>query len=203
MEKEYLNHLLEKRIKDIRNKDTIDQELMDCYGCCGCVVFIYHYNSTKFIKEYGTIEYMQKMQEMKIICNPVINKHHGEIIKADGERYIIYFKKVKKALDAMFDVLKYLSLYNEQREDLYKIQLCIGIGYGELIKVSNNDILGYEVNIAGRLGFILANAQEMLLSHAAMEQLKVESYEYAVGLKTEKIDASDLSDSEVFTIICQ
>ena len=49
----------------------------------------------------------------------------------------------------------------------------------------------------------MANAQEMLLSHAAMEQLKVESYEYAVGLKTEKIDASDLSDSEVFTIICQ
>ncbi len=154
MEKEYLNHLLEKRIKETENRSAIDEEILDCYGCMGCVVYVNLYNSFELINSFGIIAFMQKMQELKIICNPIMNKHHGEIIKVDGGSFMVYFKKVNMAMSAFIEVDEYLSLYNKSRGELTWIQLCFGVGYGELIKINGNDIFGAEVYAARELAMV-------------------------------------------------
>lgn len=65
-----------------------------------------------------------------------------------------------------------MNEYNKDKEALFKIKLCSGIGYGELLRIEENDVWGDEVNIASKLGEDLAKESEIYLSEAAKNNFK-------------------------------
>ena len=48
--------------------------------------------------------------------------------------------------------------------------LCVGIGYGEMLRIGDADIFGAEVNAACKLGEDVAKSSEILLTGAASRE---------------------------------
>ena len=54
-----------------------------------------------------------------------------------------------------------------------KVLLCIGIGYGDLLRIGDQDVYGAEVNAACKLGEDTAQAHEILISSAVAESVSL------------------------------
>ena len=50
---------------------------------------------------------------------------------------------------------------------LLMIVLCVGVGFGKLIKLGDEDVFGHEVNLASKLGEDTAEGNEILVTRAA------------------------------------
>ena len=112
------------------------------------------------------------MHIFKKIFVPIINEYKGEIIKIEGDSFIVVFEEVDQALLSVIKAIKCLNEYNEDKDIQFRIKLCSGIGYGDLLKIDEHDVFGIEVNIASKLGEDLANEFEIYLSESAKDNLK-------------------------------
>jgi len=72
-----------------------------------------------------------------------------------------------------FDALKVseerlwrLGLYNERRKPEEQIVLCVGIGFGRVLRIGDADVWGKEVNAASKLGEDQAKGNEILVTEA-------------------------------------
>ena len=64
------------------------------------------------------------------------------------------------------------ALY-QNRSDAEKVLLCVGIGYGEVLRVGDTDIYGAEVNAACKLGEDIARAHEILITGAGAREARL------------------------------
>ena len=58
---------------------------------------------------------------------------------------------------------------NASRDPEVQMILCVGVGYGRLIKIGDDDVFGHEVNLASKLGEDTAEGNEILVKRAARE----------------------------------
>jgi class 3 adenylate cyclase len=56
---------------------------------------------------------------------------------------------------------------NEGRAPEERILLCVGIGYGAMLRIGDDDVFGAEVNAASKLGEDTAGAGEILVTEGA------------------------------------
>ena len=63
-------------------------------------------------------------------------------------------------------------LYNPLHPQVQEMYLSIGIGYGPILVVENEDMWGNEVNLASKLGEDIAQDGEILLTEAAYNSLQ-------------------------------
>jgi class 3 adenylate cyclase len=54
-----------------------------------------------------------------------------------------------------------------------KVLLCIGIGYGDMLRIGDQDVFGEEVNAACKLGEDTAKAHEILITSAVADAVKL------------------------------
>ena len=65
------------------------------------------------------------------------------------------------------------SCTNAHREDNEQVLLCVGLGYGRLLKIADEDVFGAEVNAASKLGEDTAQAGEILVTEALKEAVNI------------------------------
>ena len=75
--------------------------------------------------------------------------------------------------------------YNVDRTDTEKILLCLGIGFGEVLKIGDDDVFGAEVNAASKLGEDTAEPWEILITEKVRQAV-----ENQVKGGYEKLDAA-------------
>ena len=57
-----------------------------------------------------------------------------------------------------------LAEYNAEREPSEQVLLCIGVGHGDMLRISDDDVFGAEVNAASKLGEDTAGPGEILVT---------------------------------------
>jgi len=60
--------------------------------------------------------------------------------------------------------------YNQLKPETDQILLCVGIGYGRLLRIGDSDVFGAEVNAACKLGEDAAKAREILVTGAVRDK---------------------------------
>jgi class 3 adenylate cyclase len=65
--------------------------------------------------------------------------------------------------------------YNRDKSEEEQILLCVGIGYGRVLRIGDVDVFGHEVNSASKLGEDTAKAYEILVTPAVREEFKESS----------------------------
>jgi hypothetical protein len=73
--------------------------------------------------------------------------------------------------------------YDQLKPDTERIMLCVGLGYGKLLRIGDSDVYGAEVNAACKLGEDAAKAWEILVTGTVKD--KAESIS---GVTYEAID---------------
>jgi adenylate cyclase len=121
------------------------------------------------VAEFGIIHFLQIIHESQRILVPIIERHDGILLKTEGDSLLVIFRGAPKALECALAMQRAARDYNRDREDAEKILLCVGLGYGRLLRIGDHDVFGAEVNAAAKLGEDTAKAWEILVTGAVRQ----------------------------------
>ena len=158
--------LIAQRLAPDANKQEIDQRIWDLFGEEWCVMMTDLAGFSRRVAEYGIIHFLQTIYESERLLLPVIEQHEGFLLKTDGDSLLIIFRKPQKALQCAIVMQQVLVPYNEAKVEQEKIHLCVGLGFGKILRVGNTEVFGAEVNAACKLGEDKAKQGETLVTKA-------------------------------------
>lgn len=165
-----LEKLIEERLGPGADKDTIDRRIWDLFGEEWCVMFTDLAGFSRGVEKFGIIHFLQTIYEAERLLVPIIEEFDGILLKVEGDSYFVLFRNVRKALLASVAMQRRLLSYNDDKEAEDQVLLCIGLGYGKVLRIGDSDVFGAQVNAASRLGEDTAEAWEILVTEAVRDQ---------------------------------
>lgn len=161
-----LEKLIEERLQPGADKNRIDERIWDLFGEEWCVMFTDLSGFSRGVAKFGIIHFLQTIHESERILIPLIEDHDGILLKVEGDSFLVIYRNVGKALQSAIDMQRTLNKYNADKSDEEKVLLCVGLGYGRMLRIGDSDVFGAEVNAASKLGEDTAEAWEILVTEA-------------------------------------
>lgn len=167
-----LERLIRARLEPGADKASIDRHIWDLFGETWAVMFTDLSGFSRNVAEFGVIHFLQTIQESQRLLVPVIEAHDGILLKIEGDSFMVIFRKPERALAAAREMMAVLDAYNVGRAREETVLLCLGLGYGDMLRIGDSDVYGAEVNAASKLGEDIAQAHEILVTDAFLEALE-------------------------------
>ncbi len=167
-----LSKLIDERLEPGANKEQIDARIWDLFGENWAVMFTDLSGFSRFVAEFGIIHFLQIICEAQRIFSPCIDDHDGVLIKMEGDSMLILFRQPSKAVRCAIEMQRAAKEYNQNKPDAEKILLCVGLGYGKILTIGEQDVFGAEVNAASKLGEDTAKAWEILVTDSVADRIQ-------------------------------
>ncbi len=151
---------------------------------------------SRHVAKFGIIHFLQTIYESQRLLIPVIEAHDGILLKVEGDSFLVIFRNVTKALRCSLEMRSLLETYNTTRADEDKVLLCVGLGYGTILRIGDADVFGHEVNIASKLGEDTAKSGEILVTKAVRDH-----YAGETKITFEPLEMPVLGDAETFRVL--
>jgi class 3 adenylate cyclase len=161
-----LYDLIAQRLAPESDKAEIDQRIWDLFGEEWCVMLTDLAGFSRRVAEFGIIHFLQTIYESERLLLPVIEQHEGFLLKIEGDSFLVIFRKPQKALQCSIVMQQVLVVYNQAKLEQDKVHLCVGLGFGKILRVGNTEVFGAEVNAACKLGEDTAKQGETLVTGA-------------------------------------
>lgn len=176
---ERLEKLILRRISSPEKvKKDIDKQIWDLFGEKLAIMFTDLSGFSRNTAKFGIIHFLQTIYESERLLTPLIEEHNGILIKTEGDSMLVIFKNPNNALQCAINMQKVVKRYNKRKVPEEQVLLCIGLGYGDVLKIGDTDIFGYEVNLASKLGEDTAKAYEILASENFIESVNKNGIKY-------------------------
>lgn len=159
-------NLVEERTQPGADVEQIDQRIWDLFGETWAVVFTDLSGFSRHVAEFGIIHFLQIIFEQKRLLLPIAAKNDGILIKVEADSLLIIFKRAASALRCAIEMEHACQTYNRARPREETVLLCVGIGFGRILRIGDTDVYGQEVNAASKLGEDTAQANEILVTAA-------------------------------------
>jgi len=166
-----LEKLISLRLAVGADKEEIDARIWDLFGERWAVMFTDLAGFSRGVASFGIVHFLQIIQESQRILIPLIDAHDGILLKSEGDSFLVIFRSVKKAIDCALSMQEEAQIYSNKQEEAEKIKLCVGIGYGDMLRIGDRDVFGSEVNAAAKLGEDIAKAGEILITKSVAQSL--------------------------------
>jgi adenylate cyclase len=193
---ERLWSLVEQRCQPGADVGELDRRIWDLFGEKWAVMFTDLSGFSRHVEQFGIIHFLQVIYEQRKLLLPIVERHDGLLIKESGDSLLILFRRVERALDAGIAMQRACRMVNERRKPEEQILLCLGIGYGDVLRIADQDAWGREVNSASKLGEDTAKASEILVTAAAHQALTGRS-----DVEFESIGSTSLGPEENFRVL--
>ena len=164
-----LESLIAARLEPGADKKHIDQRIWDLFGEDWCIMLTDLAGFSRNVARFGIIHFLQTIYESERVCVPIIEAHDGILLKAEGDSLLVIFRNAQKAILAAIEMQRRLAVHNEDKEDEEKVLLCVGLGFGRVLRIGDSDVFGAEVNAASKLGEDTAKAGEILVTEAVKD----------------------------------
>lgn len=166
-----LERLILARIAaDPAEKRLIDERIWDLFGEEWCVMFTDLSGFSRNVAKFGIIHFLQTIYESERLLIPIIERHDGILLKVEGDSFLVIFRNVQKGMQGAIAMQRALATYNADKPDEEKVLLCVGLGFGKLLRIGDADVFGSEVNAASKLGEDTAKAWEILVTDGVRER---------------------------------
>lgn len=167
-----LEGLLRKRLAPGADKASVDRHIWDLFGATWTVMFTDLSGFSRNVSDFGIIHFLQTIVESQRIFTPLLEEHDGFLLKTEGDSMLVIFRNPARGVDCAFAMQKAAADYNAGRSAAERILLCVGLGYGQVLRIADEDVYGSEVNAASRLGEDMAEAGEVLVTEGVRKALK-------------------------------
>jgi class 3 adenylate cyclase len=161
--------LIEERTRPGADRARIDQRIWDLFGEDWAVMFTDLAGFSRQVAAFGIIHFLQVIFEQKRILLPIVAAHDGILIKIEADSFLIIFKRAASAVRCAIEMQRTCARENVRRAPEEQVLLCVGIGYGRILRVGDRDVWGSEVNAASKLGEDIARANEILVTDLARQ----------------------------------
>ena len=155
----------------VRRKPEADREALDAFifarfGKPMAVMFTDMVGFSRRVEDFGILHFLQLIQESEALFLPVITQHQGTCLKREGDSLLAVFEEPGNALAAALAMVQITQALNPQRLPEERIEVCIGLGHGEVLLIDGKEVWGAEVNAASKLGEEMAEGGEVLATEA-------------------------------------
>ena len=164
-----LERLIEERLRPGADQDAIDRRIWDLFGERWAIMYTDLSGFSRRVAEFGIIHFLQTIHESFQLHAPVIDRHGGFLLKVEGDSLMVIFRNVNEALECAIEMQRVAHQHNLNREPEDKVLLCLGLGYGDMLRIAEEDVFGAEVNAASKLGEDTAKAGEILVTGAVRD----------------------------------
>ena len=181
---ERLGRLIEDRMRAGADKALVGKRIWDLFGETWCVMFTDLAGFSRSVEAFGITHFLQTIYAAERELVPLIDENDGILLKVEGDSMLVVFRNPTKALSCAVAMQRHVKAHNESTPAEDDILLCIGLGYGHLLKIGDADVFGAEVNAASKLGEDTAKAWEILVTGSMREavadsSLGFEALDYA------------------------
>jgi class 3 adenylate cyclase len=163
--------LIEERSAKDADVGAIDQRIWDLFGEDWSVMMTDLSGFSRNVAEFGILHFLQVIWEHRRLLLPIIEQHGGLLVKSEGDSLLLLFRRPRAAVDCAIAMQRACAQVNQRRRPEEQILLCLGIGYGRVLRIGDEDVWGREVNAASKLGEDTAKANEILVTEAVREAL--------------------------------
>src|SRR5689334_1606627 len=134
--------LVEERCQPGADVARIDQRICDLFGEEWAVMFTDLSGFSRRVQEFGIIHFLQIIHEQHKILLPIVEKHDGLLIKEEGDSLLILFRRPERALECSIAMQRACRQVNERRKPEEHILLCVGLGFGKILRIADEDAWG-------------------------------------------------------------
>jgi adenylate cyclase len=185
---ERLWRLIEERTHPHADTEAIDRRIWDMFGEEWTIVFSDLAGFSRHSAEFGIVHFLQIIYEQTKLLLPVIERYDGLLVKREADSLMLLFRHPAAAVRCCLEMLKTLSQVNHRRRSEEQILLCLGIGYGRILRIGDHEIFGAEVNAASKLGEDIAGPGEVLITDGC--RAKLDPARHAAGEPRLEIDGA-------------
>ncbi|MDB4928745.1 MAG: putative adenylate/guanylate cyclase [Myxococcaceae bacterium] len=147
----------------------IDQRIWDLFGEEWAVMFTDLAGFSRQVEAYGIIHFLQEIYEQKRLLLPLVAEHDGILVKVEADSFLILFKRAASAVRCAVAMQHVCQAFNARRPSELQVLLCVGVGFGRVLRIGDVDVYGQEVNAASKLGEDVATSNEVLVTEAARD----------------------------------
>lgn len=165
-----LQSLINERLQSGADVEAIDRRIWDLFGEEWCVMATDLSGFSRGVAKFGIVHFLQTIYESERILVPVVERHDGILLKVEGDSFMVIFRNVQKALHAAIEMQRTTRRYNEGKQPEDHVLLGVGLGFGRVLRIGDEDVFGVEVNSACILGETYAEAYEILVTKAVRDR---------------------------------
>jgi adenylate cyclase len=158
--------LVEERCAVDADVKRIDQRIWDLFGEDWAIMFTDLSGFSRQVAAFGIIHFLQIIFEQKRLLLPIVARHDGILIKVEADSFLIIFKRAASALRCAIEMQHACQQHNTRRLPEEQVLLCVGLGFGRILRIGDVDVYGQEVNAASKLGEDTAKSNEILVTAA-------------------------------------
>jgi class 3 adenylate cyclase len=167
---ERLRAFLADRLADGADKAAIDAQIWNAFGEEWCVMATDLSGFSRGVAEFGIIHFLQTIFESERLLIPIVERHHGKLLKIEGDSFFVIFREPVDALHASIEMQREVRRYNTTQPPEERVLLGVGLGFGRVLRAGDADVFGNEVNSACILGETFASAFDILVTDAVRQR---------------------------------
>ena len=160
---EYLNEMIEAPERRIE----IKQALEETFTQQRAIMVLDMSGFSRTTQKDGIVPFLLMIHQMKLVVRPAVAANGGTLIKEEADNLFCLFDTVADAVAASRTITQRLSVVNLLLPERKRLYVSIGIGFGNILNIENQDVFGDEVNVASKLGEDVAEMGHVLLTSAA------------------------------------
>lgn len=161
-----LERLIAERLLPGADQAAVDKRIWDLFGERWAIMYTDLSGFSRRVAEFGIIHFLQTIHESFQLHAPVIDRRSGFLLKVEGDSMMVIFRNVDEAVGCAIEMQRVSHAYNASRAPEDQVLLCLGLGYGQMLRIAEDDVFGAEVNAASKLGEDTAKAGEILVTGA-------------------------------------
>jgi adenylate cyclase len=154
---------------ELRKKlaDTIWED----YGLENTVLVLDMSGFSLLTRKYGIVHYLSMVRRMQLTVEPIIKSYDGRIIKFEADNCFAVLPNPLAATRAAVSLQLAFEATNLLTTEELDIHISVGIDYGKILIINNEDCFGDAVNRACKMGEDLGAAGDILITEEAMAQI--------------------------------
>lgn len=159
----------------IKERKQIEEQIWKKYGTENTVLVLDMSGFSLLTRKYGIVHYLSMIRRMQLTVEPIISGHGGMLIKFEADNCFAILPNPLAAARSAISIQHAFAASNLLTADDLDIHVSIGIDYGKILIVNNEDMFGDAVNRACKMGEDIGNADEILISKEAMDLIPKEA----------------------------
>ena len=179
-----LDRLLDEMIEKPSEYQALAAEVERDFAETRAVMVLDMSGFSRTTQRRGIVAFLLMIHQMKRIARPSVEQAGGIIVKSEADNLFCLFEDVPGAVAAARRIVERLETANLLLPEDSRLYASIGIGYGPILNVDEEDLFGDEVNLSSKLGEDIAERGMILLTEAARERAA------AAGIETREDTAS-------------
>ncbi len=181
--------LLDEMMEAPEKLESISGTIHTVFGETRAVMVLDMSGFSRTTQRHGIAAFLLMVHQMKLLAMPAVDENGGLLIKAEADNLYCVFDNTDDAVRAARGIMRQLAAASIVLPEALRLYASIGIGYGAIINIENEDIFGDEMNQTCKLGEDIADRGQILLTEAAKSTLTLTRVE----TRPEQISISGLS----------